>query len=54
MISIFKIILIVLLAGAILAYLKNRALSIKTFQWLAKIVIAVSLILILGIIIGLF
>ncbi|MCJ7792847.1 MAG: hypothetical protein MUP45_02630 [Candidatus Marinimicrobia bacterium] len=49
-----KIIIIAGLAALIITYLKRKIVSILTFQWLTKIVLAVALILILGIIIGLF
>lgn len=54
MLPVIKIIAIAAIAVAVLAYLKKTATSIKTFQWLLKVIVSAAVALILGIIIGIF
>ena len=54
MLKIIKIIIIAALAAGTLAYYRRKITTIRTFQWLAKIILAVTVILILGMIIGIF
>lgn len=54
MFQILKIIVIAILASLALVYLRKTLDSVKTFQWYAKLIIAGAIILILGIMIGIF
>ena len=54
MINLLKIVVIIGLASLALFYLRKTLDSVRTFQWYAKLIIAGAIILILGILIGIF
>jgi len=54
MVKIIKIIALVVLAILSLVCLRKKVTSIKTFQWLMKLVLAATTVLILGIMTGIF
>ena len=54
MLKAIKILFLVALAATSLVVVKRKTASVKTFQWLAQIIVAVTIVLILGMILGIF
>jgi hypothetical protein len=54
MLKILKVVVLVILAILSLVGLRKKVTSVPTFQWLMKIVLAATTVLILGILMGVF